>query len=385
MERHDDRGTWAGAREQMLERSEDNRGARVLGVLASGVVVVAGLKLAGSILSLFFLALVLAILTLPVMMWLRRYRVPSPIAILISVLLVAAAVGALLLLASQAFAEFQARYPAYEIRLLLIWETWAARLAEIELPVVGNVFAELTDMFSLSAAFDFAASTVQRVLALLTDTFLVMLILVFILAEAAVFPRKLRAALGEGGSASMRLTKIVGEVQTYLTIKTLVSLATGLTIGLFAAAMGLDFPVLLGLIGFVLNFIPTIGSVIASIPAMLLALIMYGVGSVIGVGVVYLGINTVFGNIIEPNLMGRRLGLSTLVVVLSLIFWGWVWGPLGMFLSIPLTMITKILLENTPDLRWMAVLLGKGARDSVLSEEQDSHRDRSREATSPTN
>ncbi|MCY4646903.1 MAG: AI-2E family transporter [Gammaproteobacteria bacterium] len=353
----------------MLERQEDKRGARVLGVLASVVVVVAGLKLAGSILSLFFLALVLAILTLPVMMWLRRYGVPSPLAILISVLLVAAVVGGLLLLASQAFAEFQARYPAYEIRLLLLWEVWEARLAEVELPLVGNVFAALTDLFSFEAALDFATGTIQRVLALVTDTFLVLLIMVFILAEAAVFPRKLRMALGDVGSDSIRLTNIVREVQTYLTIKTLVSLATGITIGLFAAAIGLDFPVLLGLIGFVLNYIPTIGSVIASVPAVLLALIQFGLGSALGVGVVYLGINTVFGNIIEPNLMGRRLGLSTLVVVLSLIFWGWVWGPLGMFLSIPLTMILKILLENTPDLRWMAVLLGKGLGDSLAREE----------------
>ncbi len=353
----------------MLERQEDKRGAQVLGVLASVVVVVAGLKLAGGILSLFFLALVLAILTLPVMTWLRRRGVPSPLAILFSVLLVAAVLGGLLLLASQAFAEFQARYPAYEIRLLLLWEFWQTRLAEVELPLVGNVFAELTGLFSLDAALDVATGAIQRVLALVTDTFLVLLIMVFILAEAAVFPRKLRMALGDVGNDSIRLTKIVREVQTYLTIKTLVSLATGVTIGLFAAAAGLDFPVLLGLTGFVLNYIPTIGSVIASLPAIVLALIMYGPGSAFGVGVVYLGINTVFGNIIEPNLMGRRLGLSTLVVVLSLIFWGWVWGPLGMFLSIPLTMILKILLENTPDLRWMSVLLGKGLGDAIAREE----------------
>lgn len=353
----------------MLERTEDNRGARVLVGLASAVVLVAGMKAAGGLLSLFFLALVLAILTLPVMMWLRRGGVPSPLAILISVLVVAAGAGALLLLATQAFAEFQARYADYELRFLEIWQTGEETLAAVEFPVVGNVFADLTALFSIEAAFDFAAGTVQRVLGLVTDTFLVLLILVFLLAEAAVFPRKLRMALGEGGGDSMRLTKIVREVQTYLGIKTLISLATGLTIGLFAWAIDLDFPVLLGLIGFVLNYIPTIGSVIASVPAVLLALIQFGLGSALGVGAVYLGINTVFGNIIEPNLMGRRLGLSTLVVVLSLIFWGWVWGPLGMFLSIPLTMILKILLENTPDLRWMAVLLGKGFNDSIAREE----------------
>ena len=123
----------------MLERHEDNRGARVLVGLASAVVLVAGMKAAGSLLSLFFLALVLAILTLPVMMWLRRRGVPSPLAILISVLVVAAGVGALLLLATQAFAEFQARYADYELRFLEIWETWEATLAAVELPVVKSM------------------------------------------------------------------------------------------------------------------------------------------------------------------------------------------------------------------------------------------------------
>ena len=123
--------------------------------------------------------------------------------------------------------------------------------------------------------------------------------------------------------------------------------------------MDLDFPILLGLVAFVLNFVPTIGSIIAAVPAMVLALILHDVGWMLVVGLGYLGINTLFGNLLEPNLMGRRLGLSTLVVVLSLIFWGWVWGPIGALLSVPLTMVLKIVLENTPDLRWIAVLLDK--------------------------
>jgi predicted PurR-regulated permease PerM len=124
--------------------------------------------------------------------------------------------------------------------------------------------------------------------------------------------------------------------------------------------MNLDFPVLLGLLAFLLNFVPTIGSILAGIPAVLLGLILHGFGHSLAVAAGYVVVNTIFGNIIEPNLMGRRLGLSTLVVILSLIFWGWVWGPVGMILSVPLTMVLKILFENTEDFRWISILLDKG-------------------------
>ncbi|MYG80244.1 MAG: AI-2E family transporter, partial [Gemmatimonadetes bacterium] len=155
----------------------------------------------------------------------------------------------------------------------------------------------------------------------------------------------------------------------YLVIKTLISIATGVLLGLWAWFMGLDLPILLGLFAFLLNYIPTIGSIIASVPALILAgididpvtLEFAGMdfqhAAIVGLG--YLTVNVFFGNWLEPTLLGRHLGLSTLIVVVSLFFWGWLWGPLGALLSVPLTMVVKIMLENTPDLRWMAVLLGK--------------------------
>jgi predicted PurR-regulated permease PerM len=114
------------------------------------------------------------------------------------------------------------------------------------------------------------------------------------------------------------------------------------------------------LIAFLLNYIPTVGSIIAAIPAVLLSLILVGTaGHAVLVTLGYVVVNTLFGNILEPNLMGRRLGLSTLVVILSLLFWGWAWGPLGALLSVPLTVVVKIWLENTHDLKWVAILLDK--------------------------
>jgi AI-2 transport protein TqsA len=182
------------------------------------------------------------------------------------------------------------------------------------------------------------------------------------LSEATVFPDKFRSLSRSSGEQDDRLEKIVSEVQTYLVIKTVISLATGAILGLWAYFWGLDFPVLLGLAAFLLNYIPTVGSMIAAIPAVLLSIILYGsIGHALIVMSGYVLVNMVFGNILEPNLMGRRLGLSTLVVMLSLLFWGWAWGPLGALLSVPLTVMVKIWLENTVDLRWVAILLDKSA------------------------
>jgi predicted PurR-regulated permease PerM len=207
---------------------------------------------------------------------------------------------------------------------------------------------------------DFVGSTVGRIAQFFTTTFLVFLIMIFMMGEATVFPAKFRAVLGMADGQEDRLAKVVGEVQSYLGIKTVISLATGLILGAWAYVMQLDFPVLLGVTAFVLNYIPTVGSIIAGIPAVLLSLVLHGtLAHALVVTGGYMVVNTLFGNILEPNLMGRRLGLSTLVVILSLLFWGWAWGPLGALLSVPLTVVVKIWLENTQDLRWVAVLLDK--------------------------
>jgi predicted PurR-regulated permease PerM len=140
----------------------------------------------------------------------------------------------------------------------------------------------------------------------------------------------------------------------------MVSLATGLVLGLWAYVMQLEFALLLGLVAFLLNYVPTVGSMIAAVPAVLLSIVLFGsVPHALFVALGYVVVNVLFGNILEPNLLGRRLGLSTLVVILSLLFWGWAWGPLGALLSVPLTVMVKIWLENTHDLRWVAVLLDK--------------------------
>jgi AI-2 transport protein TqsA len=336
-------------------------GARFLLTMASVVVVVAGLRAAAPILLPFSMALFLAVLSLPITLWLQKRGVPSGLAIPLAVLLDLAVFGLLVLLASQSVADFQDRLPRYASRLQNLSNVWIESLQERGIPAGEYVSTEL---ISSSAIIDFVGGTLSRVASFLSNAFLVILILVFMLSEATVFPAKFRALLGKGGVPGDlgRFAKITGEVLEYLVIKTLVSVATGICIGLWAWTMQLDFPILLGLIGFVLNYVPTIGSILAAIPAVLLALVQFGgLGPALVVVGGYLVINVAFGNLLEPQLLGRRLGLSTLVVFLSLVFWAWVWGPVGALLAVPLTMVVKIMLENTQDLRWVAILLDKEA------------------------
>lgn len=343
----------------MPEKEIWGPGARFFLIAAGVVVVVAGLRAAAPILLPFSLALFLALLSLPILFWLQRKGVPTPLAIFLAVLVDLAVLGLIVLLVSQSVTDFQERLPQYVRRFQNLYAAWIENLQGRGLPA-GEFLS--TEIISVSAVIDFAGGTLSRIASFLSNTFLVLLVLVFMLAEASVFPRKFRAVLGEGDRDVGRFAKIIGEVQEYLVIKTLVSLATGVSISAWAWVTGLDFPILLGLIGFVFNYVPTIGSILAAIPAMLLALIQTGsIGLVSVVALGYIGINVIFGNLIEPQLLGRRLGISTLVVILSLLFWAWVWGPVGALLAVPLTMVVKIGLENTQDLRWVALLIDKEA------------------------
>ncbi len=155
-----------------------------------------------------------------------------------------------------------------------------------------------------------------------------------------------------------RFYRFSDTVKRYMAIKTIMSLVTGVCIAIWLSILGIDFAVLWGLIAFFLNYVPNIGSVLAAIPAVMLAFIQLGSTSALLAAAGYIVMNTLIGNILEPRYMGRGLGLSTLVVFLSLVFWGWVLGPVGMLLSVPLTMTLKIALESREETVWLAIVLG---------------------------
>ena len=330
-------------------------GARFLVIVASLVVVIAGLRAAAPILLPFLVSLFLAVISLPLMIWLQRLRVPTPIAVTCTVLADAAVLGALMFVIGQAVNEFTTAAPRYQERFQELASTSLSVLANLGVPTDQWVTLEIVNPGSV---IDLLGTTLRSITTFLSNTFLVLLTMIFILFEAAGFSRKLSAAFGARMADFDRLGTVTQQVQRYLVIKTLVSLGTGILVSVWVAVLGLGFPLLWGLVAFILNFIPNLGSILAALPPVALALVQFGPGRAVVLAVGYLAINIVLANVIEPNLMGRRLGLSTLVVFLSLVFWGWVWGPIGMLLSVPLTMVVKISLENTEDLRWVGVMLG---------------------------
>lgn len=340
-----------------------NRGPRFLLPLACFVVVVAGLKAAAPLLLPLLLALFLAILTLPLLGWLRR-RMPGGLAVLVTVLAALGLVVGVGLLISESVSGFLEAAPRYQERLKEV-------VVDLDLWLGGHDFPT-SEEFGLgeidpSSILDLAVGTLRGLAAAVTNLFLVFITLGFLLLEILRLPEKLSIALNDSGETLRRWSGAIQHVQKYLIIKTIVSAATGVVIGLGTALVGLDFPLLWGILAFLLNYIPNLGSILAAIPACLLALAQLGPVSALGVGLLYGGVNLLLGNLLEPQLLGRRLGLSPLVVFASLVFWGWVWGPIGMFLSVPLTVIVRIVLESSEEYSWVASLLAARPRPGATS------------------
>lgn len=340
--------------------------------MASLVLVLAGLRAAKPILLPLLLAFFLSILSAPLLAWLRRHRLPEAVAVVFTVLANVTVLALMLLLIGSSVADFQKSLPEYRNRVemkaekALVWlEKHDFDTTELDwLQSRSDGPADDPDeiaapdaLISVGPLVDLVGSTLRGIVQILSMTLIVFLLMVFMLFEASRLPEKLRNAFGWESESMKNLS---GEVQHYLVIKTVVSLTTGLLVGLWVWMLGVPYALLWALTAFMLNYIPSIGSILAAVPAMALAWIDFGPGRALLVGLGYLIVNITLGNFLEPHLMGRRFGISTLVVVLSLLFWGWLWGPVGMLLSVPLTMIVKIMLERTEDFRWVARLIGTG-------------------------
>ena len=323
---------------------------RLLLPLAALVIVIGGLRSADSILIPFMVAVFVNVLSLPILFWLQKLGVPRAIAVVITITGTTAVLAGAGFLVTMGLVEFADRLPRYRADLDREVEQAVAWLDQY------GIVVKTTDILDPEAAVELVQKSTAAVAGIVQDTIIVLLIVVFMLFEAAYFPAKLRATMGE--RMVRDVSRVTEEVQRYLGIKTIMSAAVGLAAGIWVAFCDVDYPIFWGLVAFLMHYIPNIGAFLASIPPVILAVFENGTGTAVVVALGYTVINMVLGNLVEPALMGRRFGLSTLVVFLSLIFWGWVWGPIGMLLSVPLTIIVKILLEGSDEWRWLAVLLG---------------------------
>jgi AI-2 transport protein TqsA len=345
------------------------KAGRVLWSLAAVVIVVSGLKAAQEFFIPALLAFFVATVSFPITDALRRRRVPRSIAVLLTVLIDFAFIAGLILLGISLVGDLQRKwdekyYNQFTEQLIRGSETLANKLDEMGVEdakdkiglAVQNNIANLQDI-RFEKIWDFGTGLLGQVVGFFGAVLVVLILTIFMLSEARMFGRRLEAVTLARGPDLGRLVAATRDIQRYLGIKTAVSLATGVLAGFLCWAAGLDFYLLWGIFAFALNYIPVIGSIVAGVPPVILALLTAGVPNAVLVAGGYLLINNFLGNFIEPMLVGRRFGISTLVVVLSVLFWGWVWGPLGMLLAVPLTMVLKVVLDSSDEFRWIGVAI----------------------------
>ena len=338
-------------------------------MIAALALVVAGLKLAQGFFIPVLISFFIATVSFPLMNFLRKKRIPKPIAVLLTVAFDFVFLAALGLLAVTLIGDLQEKWDsryAAEVseRIRTGSESLAVKLSEYGVAdakekiddAVNNNLSNLQNI-RFERIWDFGTGVIGRVVGFFGTSLVVLILTVFMLSEARMFGRRLEAISLARGPNLSRLLNATRDIQRFLAIKTVVSLITGVLAGFLCYAAGLDFFILWGILAFFFNFIPVIGSLVAGVPPTILALLVAGLPNAVLVAGGYLLINNFLGNFVEPMLVGRRFGISTLVIVVSVVFWGWLWGPLGMLLAVPLTMVLKVFLESSDEFRWIGVAI----------------------------
>jgi AI-2 transport protein TqsA len=356
-----------------MAANEVGKGAQALMVLAAAAIVAGAIKLAATVVAPFLVAACIAIAVQPIFRWVHGSRIPNVSAIVISLLAVIgmlAGVGALLVLALANLSGSAAQYVASLHQVQVQTTIWLE--AHHQHALGQSLYASRLDTLLQEAT----TYLVMGLPTLVSTVATVLLLIVFMLLEVTTMPKRVHAALGWSPATFSDFSRTMAEIQRYLSVKTATSAATGLCCGLWCWAWGVPNPALWGLVTFALHYVPTVGSLVAAMPPVFLALTAFGIGRA---GVVAGGLavfSLIIGNIIEPNALGRSLSVSPLIVLVSMFVWGWLLGPIGALLSVPLTLIAKIVLWNTSDLHWVAVLLGPTpavqARNSDSSATRDS-------------
>ncbi len=341
-----------------------NRGTKFLLALGCIVVVVGGLKLAADLLVPIVLAFFLSVISLPILRWLRSIGIPRFPAVFLTVIVGLGVLSPVVFIGLNMVTEFQNNFDVYNEGLtkkVTEFQEWVEETLDYEMTI------DAQDVISTiqSSVFDFIGGAAG----FLKDFTFVVILMIFFLSEAGGFSRKLIAIRRANGPDLAAFTATAKDVQKYLGIKTLISFMTGILAAAVTGWLGLEFALLWGMVAFIFNYIPAIGSIIASIPPTLLALVDKSPGVALTVLIGFLIINMILGNFVEPMLLGKRFGISTAVIVLSVVFWGWLWGITGMFLAVPLTMLLKVTLNDSDEFKWFAVFLG--SHDSEAQSQSD--------------
>jgi AI-2 transport protein TqsA len=308
------------------------------------------------------IAAFLTVLLAPLVRSLRRVRVPPVIGIPMVVLACVSVLAAIGGVVGQSMNSLMQSAPRYQMRLFELLHSLESWLSAHRITVSQQ---RLLSSLRADALLPLLGQTLSQLATLLSHTVLVLLLVVFLLFDVIDLPERMRGALGRTSSDVSRLARIAEEVKEYLVLKSYLCLFTGFVTWIVLLATGIDFAPLWALIAVLLGYVPNLGPFIATAPPVLLALLQVGPGRMLIVLGLLSTVYLVIGNVIEPQLLGRRLGLSAFTVFVALIVWGWIWGPAGMLLSVPMMVVLKILLENSPDYRWLALIMEPPAQRSL--------------------
>ena len=322
--------------------NELTRPERVIFALAAIVLVMGGMKAASGLLVPGLLALFIAIVCTEPMHWMIERGISKWIAILIVLIGLLGLSSLVPLVITGSFVEFTAELPVYQERADVLFEQSSSWVKDY-----GYDSESLRAIFDPAAALGYVQVVLAALGGILSRYFLIMLLVIFILVDV---PRSLN-------DGSHTFGQVVRTVQRYFAIKFFTSLLTGGMIAVWLMVLDVQYPLLWGFLAFLLNFVPNIGSVLAAIPAVILTLLFDGYVATLVLMLGYIVINVGISNGLEPRIMGQQLGLRFVWIFVSLILWGWVLGPIGMLLAVPLTMTLRIVFESHPGTRWIADIL----------------------------
>lgn len=337
---------------------------------AAYLIIISVAMYASSIITPILLALFIGIILAQPIKWLEKKKIPVGWAVamvLIGSFLLFFGLGEII---GQSVAQFSQDAPQYADKLsnlsTSIFNTLHGLGFDLSIDNLENTINP-GKVMGLGALF------LGEIGSLMGNLFLIVFVLIFVLLEINSFSVKMNAIVDTSDGTVNYLSRIADSIRQYLGLMTIISLLTGILVWLALIIIGVKYAILWAFLAFLLNFIPNIGSIVAGIPAILFAAIQLGFGGAMWTLGSYFAINMIIGNVIQPAIMGKGLGLSTLIVFISLIFWGFIFGTVGMFLSVPLTMIVKIILEQKESTKWIAIILGTADEAQSIVDGNKSH------------
>ncbi|MCD6356868.1 MAG: AI-2E family transporter [Anaerolineaceae bacterium] len=327
--------------------------SKVMLFLASFVVVVFGMREAAQIITPIIIAFIVAILFSPFHGWLIEHRMPPWLALVIVMLVILLVISVMVGITVVSITQFINRIPEYSNSLQGLVDGIINLVKTLPIDVSSMLNFEF---FNVTQILNVSGSLLSGMLDAFSNWFVVFLLVALMLADFVFLPEKFKIMFSDNKQL-LAFSDLILSIRQYLSITTSMGLIIGLGNAVLLLFMGVDFAVLWGILGFLMNFIPSIGIIISVIPPVLLALLEFGWQSALISGAGIILFNFLIENVLQPRIMEEDLNISPLFIMISLVLWTFVLGPVGTILAVPLTLIaTKLFLEASDETRWLVIL-----------------------------